>query len=147
MQISIAAIGKCKDPSEKALVERYTGPCGWPVHLHELTPKKNGKTPEGEALLKQLQGCERIIALDERGRSLTSPQFAHQLQDWQDEGIRSIGFCIGGADGLSDAVRQRANLSLNFGAMVWPHMLVRVMLAEQLYRAWSITQGHPYHRM
>lgn len=146
MKITIAAVGKMRASPEQELVRQYVKQCGWPVEIRELVAGKPGKEEEGRLLLEALQGCERVIALDERGRDMTSPQFAEKLRDWQDEGIRSLGFCIGGADGLSDAVRARAQLQVRFGAMVWPHLLVRAMLAEQLYRAWSILQNHPYHR-
>ncbi len=87
-----------------------------------------------------------MVALDERGQMLTSPDLARQLAQWRDEGRQDAAFVIGGADGLAPALRDRADLLLSFGRMVWPHMLVRVMLAEQLYRAATILSGGPYHR-
>ena len=87
-----------------------------------------------------------IAVLDERGQVLTSPEFAEQLAEWRDEGRGDVAFVIGGADGIAPDLRKRADFALSFGAMVWPHMLVRVMLAEQLYRAASILSGRPYHR-
>jgi 23S rRNA (pseudouridine1915-N3)-methyltransferase len=87
-----------------------------------------------------------IIVLDQRGKTLSSEDFATRLGRWQDEGVGDLAFIIGGADGLDPAWRQRAALVLSLGAMTWPHVLARVMLAEQLYRAQSILAGHPYHR-
>lgn len=101
---------------------------------------------EGEALLAALPDGGRVVALDERGRSEASEAFATRLGRWRDDGVRTVGFIIGGADGLDDAVRKKADLVLSFGAFTWPHMLVRAMLAEQIYRAQSILAGHPYHR-
>ena len=86
------------------------------------------------------------MALDERGRDLTSVAFAERLGRWRDDGVRDLAFVIGGADGLAPAVRDRAALTLAFGRATWPHMLVRTMLAEQIYRAQTILTGHPYHR-
>lgn len=87
-----------------------------------------------------------VVALDQRGTALTSPGLAAKLGAWRDSGRREIAFLIGGADGLGPAVLDRAELVLSLGPMTWPHLLVRAMLAEQLYRAVMILQGHPYHR-
>ena len=87
-----------------------------------------------------------LVVLDERGRQISSPDFASLLAGWRDGGRQDAAFVIGGADGLAPALRERANFALSFGAMVWPHALVRVMLAEQLYRAATILAGGPYHR-
>lgn len=87
-----------------------------------------------------------IVALDERGKSLTSRKFAETLTAWRDGGEQEVAFLIGGADGLDPALLARARLSLSLSAMTWPHLLARVLLLEQLYRAWSLTTGHPYHR-
>ena len=88
-----------------------------------------------------------VVALDERGKLMSSPDFAARLAGWRDTGIGDLAFVIGGADGIAPGLRARADLSLSFGRMVWPHMLARVMLAEQLYRAASILSGSPYHRV
>jgi 23S rRNA (pseudouridine1915-N3)-methyltransferase len=88
-----------------------------------------------------------ICTLDERGAIMSSPDFADRLAGWRDAGRGDLALVIGGADGLDPALRARADASLSFGKMVWPHMLVRVMLAEQLYRAASILAGSPYHRV
>ena len=87
-----------------------------------------------------------LVALDARGQSLTSEAFAARLAKWRDGSAGDLAFVIGGADGLEPALVKRADLVLSLGAMTWPHMLARAMLAEQLYRAATILQGHPYHR-
>ena len=101
---------------------------------------------EADLLRKATTDARPIIALDERGKTLTSPQFAEQLARWRDDGAPEACFLIGGADGLSPALQDQADHALSFGKMVWPHMLARVMLVEQLYRAASILAGSPYHR-
>ena len=101
---------------------------------------------EAEALLAGVPPGAVLVALDERGRDLASTELAERLGAWRDDGIREAGFVIGGPDGLAPAVTERADLLLAFGRATWPHMLVRAMLAEQLYRAASILAGHPYHR-
>ena len=87
-----------------------------------------------------------VIALDERGKNLTSADLARKLGQWRDEGRADVAFLIGGADGHGPGVKERADLVLSLGAMTWPHMLVRALLAEQLFRAQCILEGHPYHR-
>jgi len=100
---------------------------------------------ESDRILAALKQGERVVVLDERGRTMTSPQFAGQLGSWRDQGVRQVVFVIGGAYGLTEEVRQRADLVLALSAMTFPHQLVRVLFAEQLYRAFSIMQGGPYH--
>ena len=89
---------------------------------------------------------DRLAVLDERGTALTSPEFAQRLAGWRDAGRGDLVLAIGGADGIAPALRAEADFALSFGRMVWPHMLARVMLAEQLYRAATILAGSPYHR-
>jgi 23S rRNA (pseudouridine1915-N3)-methyltransferase len=108
------------------------------VRLTEL-PESGGRAPDKPAQ-------SRTVLLDERGRSLSSEEFAAILAGWRDEGVREARFVIGAADGHSDAERQSADLLLALGAMTWPHLLARAMLIEQLYRATTIVAGHPYHR-
>ena len=151
MQIVIAAIGRAKGGPERELFQSYVERLPWRVDLKEIEIKKESavearKAKEGEALMAAAPEGARIVALDERGRAEGSAQFAKRIEGWRDNGVRGIAFLIGGADGLSDDVRKRADLILSFGTMTWPHMLVRAMLAEQLYRAHSILTGHPYHR-
>mgnify|MGYP002686046745 FL=1 len=96
-------------------------------------------------MLSVLKAGDRVVALDERGAALTSVGFANQLGKWRDQGVRQVVFVIGGPYGLSDPVRERADLVLALSAMTFPHQLVRLIFAEQLYRAFSILQGSPYH--
>ncbi|HNU56856.1 MAG TPA: 23S rRNA (pseudouridine(1915)-N(3))-methyltransferase RlmH [Flavobacteriales bacterium] len=100
---------------------------------------------ESERILAALKPGEKVVVLDERGAQLTSPQFAERLGKWRDQGVRQVAFAIGGAYGMTDAVRERADLVLALSAMTFPHQLVRVLFAEQLYRAVAILQGSPYH--
>lgn len=112
----------------------------------EVEDKKGGGMAGEAALLaRTLPSGALICTMDERGQVISSPDFAAQLARWRDAG-RDLAFVIGGADGIDPTLRARADFSLSFGAMVWPHMLVRVMLAEQLYRAATILGGGPYHR-
>jgi 23S rRNA (pseudouridine1915-N3)-methyltransferase len=104
------------------------------------------KRLEADKLLAQIPKNAVLVALDERGESLDSGTFAQRLGAWRDAGRADLAFVIGGADGLDEEVRRRADLLLSFGRLTWPHMLVRGMLAEQLYRAQQILAGHPYHR-
>lgn len=100
---------------------------------------------ESERIMAALKPGERVVVLDERGTHLTSPQFAGRIGTWRDQGVRKVVFVIGGAYGMTDEVRQRADLVLALSAMTFPHQLVRVLFAEQLYRAAAILQGSPYH--
>lgn len=110
-----------------------------------MEPRKAGKAAEGEALLARLEGAF-TIACDERGQALASRAFAERLSKLRDDGVRSLAFVIGGADGLDAAVLSRADQTLAFGPQTWPHALARAMLAEQVYRAASLMAGQPYHR-
>ncbi len=151
MNVLIAAIGRAKAGPEKDLTEEYIARLPWRVDLKEIEIKKEAdaatrKAKEGAALLAAVPAGARIAVLDERGKAQSSEQFAKRIAAWRDGGARSIAFLIGGADGHDETVRARAELLLSFGAMTWPHMMVRAMLAEQLYRAHSILTNHPYHR-
>lgn len=151
MEIIIAAIGKQKQSPELELLTKYVKQTRWKVTVREFEDKKSSGVKErmqkeGELLLSAVPEGGIIIALDERGKHLSSEEFAHRLGTWQDNGIPAAAFLIGGADGHSPEVRQKAHLLLAFGKMTWPHMLARAMLAEQIYRAKTILDGHPYHR-
>ena len=152
MHILIAAVGRAKDGPERVLLESYLARLPWKVTLKEVELKKKElaadvrRKLEGEALLAALLPDTRVIALDERGKNEGSEAFAKRLGQWRDDGTRTIAFIIGGADGLDEAVRKRANAVISFGAVTWPHMLMRALLAEQLFRAHTILTGHPYHR-
>ena len=157
MRVRIAAVGRMAARSpEAALVEDYltrfaqTGRALGlgPATVAEVEDRRGGGKPAEAALLsRQVPDGAAIIALDERGRTLSSPDFAVALARFRDQGRPEAVCLIGGADGMDPALRDRADLVLSFGAMVWPHMLVRVMLAEQLYRAATILAGGPYHRV
>lgn len=156
MRLRILAIGRLRKGPEKDLIEDYIArfnrsgrPLGLgPVELIELEDKKSGgKGAEAALLLKAIGQSATVIALDERGTLQSSPDFAAHLARIRDAAPSELVFVIGGADGLDPAVLQRAQSHLSFGKMVWPHMLVRVMLTEQLYRAASILAGGPYHRV
>jgi 23S rRNA (pseudouridine1915-N3)-methyltransferase len=136
--LHIVARGKIGRSPEAELVERYLKRITWPTKLTEL-PDKGGKVPP-------LPGDSVVIALDERGQSMSSMDLAKKLETWRDGGKREARFLIGAADGHEDEQRRSADLLLSFGAATWPHLLVRAMLAEQLFRATSILANHPYHR-
>jgi 23S rRNA (pseudouridine1915-N3)-methyltransferase len=136
--LHIVARGKIGRSPEADLVERYLKRIAWPTRVTEL-PDRGGKLPAPAA-----NGI--TIVLDERGRALSSTELAKALEGWRDSGKREARFLIGAADGHDEAQRQGADLLLSFGAATWPHLLVRAMLAEQLFRATSILANHPYHR-
>ena len=159
MRIQIAAIGKLRAGPEATLIADYLdrarsvgrnlGFSG--LTIAEMEAPKNladkaRQHREGELLLKSARDCDRLIALDETGKNITSREFADLLARLRDQGAGGAGFLIGGADGHSAAIKSRVVETLSFGAATWPHMLARVMLAEQLYRTMTILSGHPYHR-
>ena len=152
MRIIVAAIGRARAGPESALFEHYANRITvWPFELREVDLRKNVAAgqitdAEGALLLETVPDGAHVIALDEGGKQLSSPSIAAHLGRLQDEGTREIVFLIGGADGHSAAVRARADRILAFGQNTWPHMLVRGLLAEQVYRAQQILAGHPYHR-
>ena len=155
MRLHVCAVGRLRAGPERALVDDYytrldrTGrPLGLgPVAEHEVEDKKNlGMAAEAVLLERAIPAGALIATLDERGRVLSSPEFADHLAKWRDGGRQDVAFVIGGADGIDPGLRAKAGFSISFGRMVWPHMLVRVMLAEQLYRAATILGGGPYHR-
>ena len=138
MLLHIVARGKIGRSPEAELVERYLKRVAWPTKLTEL--------PETGGSLPNLLTPSREVLLDETGKQLTSEEFAALLGRWRDDGVREARFVLGAADGHGQAARDSADLLLGFGAMTWPHLLARAMLAEQLWRATSILAGHPYHR-
>ena len=146
MGLTVLAIGRLKRGPETELVDRYSKRLKrLKTTVRELSEKES-KDKEGEALLGALADGAFVIALDERGKDLTSPELAALLGEKTGLG-QNIAFVIGGADGLSEAVKQRANASIRFGRMTWPHQIVRGLLFEQIYRAETILLGHPYHRV
>jgi len=155
MRITIAAVGRGKDDPAQALFERYAarlrrGALGplvlTEIHLRGTLPPAETRRREGERLLAAVPADARLVALDEGGEVLDSAAFAARLGRWRDQGIGEVAFAIGGAEGLDPAVRAAADLVLSLGPLTWPHLLVRALLAEQLFRAASILSGHPYHR-
>ena len=157
MRLHVCAVGRMRaiDP-ERPLFDDYqtrfnrtARPLGLgPLSEHEVEDRKGGgMAAEAELLAKALPDGAFLIALDERGTVMSSPDFAALLARWRDDGRQDLAFIIGGADGIAPGLRGRADVNLSFGRMVWPHMLVRVMLAEQLYRAATILGGGPYHRL
>ena len=155
MRVHICAVGRLRTGPERALIDDYltrfdrTGRALGlgPAAVVEVEDKKGGgMAAEADLLERALPSGAMICVLDERGRVMSSPEFADQIAGWRDGGRQDLAFIIGGADGIAPALRAKAGFALSFGRMVWPHMLVRVMLAEQLYRAASILSGAPYHR-
>lgn len=151
MRLWLAAVGRAGSDPAGALFDHFAGRLKPPLTLREVVPRKSMSPDrlteeEGRLLLAAAPKGAVIVALDERGRSLSSAELAQTLGRWRDEGVRDLAFLIGGADGHSPQVRNAARLILSLGAMTWPHLLVRAMLAEQLYRAQTILAGHPYHR-
>ncbi len=149
-------VGRLRASPERALIDDYikrfdrTGRALslGPVSVHEVDDRKgSGMSGEAELLRRALPGGASLCCLDERGTVMTSPEFADWMGRVRDDGAGDLAFVIGGADGIDPSLRAEADLSLSFGKMVWPHMLVRVMLTEQLYRAASILAGSPYHRV
>lgn len=138
MLLHIIARGRIGRGPEAELTDRYLNRIGWPVRMTEL-PDRGGRIPDPDSF-------HRTIMLDEKGRELTSVEFAQLLGQWRDEGVRECRLLIGAADGFDDAARAGADRLIAFGRTTWPHLLARAMLAEQLYRATSILANHPYHR-
>lgn len=155
MRVTICAIGRLRKGAERELVEDYLarfdrtgrGLGLGPARIVEVEARGGtGPQAETQALLRAIPENALICALDERGDVLSSPDFARRLAGSRDDGVRNIAFVIGGADGIDPELLVQSSWSLSFGKMVWPHMLARVMLCEQLYRAASILAGTPYHR-
>ncbi|MBO4284929.1 MAG: 23S rRNA (pseudouridine(1915)-N(3))-methyltransferase RlmH [Alphaproteobacteria bacterium] len=145
MKILILAIGKCKKGSpEYALIEEYQKRLSWNLIIKEKDNDTQKK--EAEFLLENIQRGAKVVVLDERGENISSLAFASKIRNWQNEGVSEICFLIGGADGHTEIVRKQADLLLSFGKLTMPHMLIRAVLAEQIYRAQTILDGHPYHR-
>lgn len=152
VEIHVLAIGRWKPCPEQAIWDEYAKRLPWKLVLKELELKKDPqnvekrKEAEAELLLDAAPKNACKIVLDEHGRSFTSPTFAQMMNHAMEEG-RTIAFFIGGADGHGQKLLKSADVKLSFGSLTWPHMLVRAMLAEQVYRGWSILAKHPYHRI
>lgn len=159
MRVLIIAVGRMKTGPERELVARYLDRAtatGKPLGLSEFSvlelPESRAssasarKTEEARPISAALPEKSVIVALDERGKAIGSESFAQKVADWRDAGRGALVFLIGGADGLDGTLRAKADLVLSFSPMTWPHQMVRMMAAEQLYRATTILSGHPYHR-
>lgn len=159
MRLRIVAVGRLKAGPERDLVERYwdrAAKSGRALGFTRLDSKEltesraaradDRRAEEATAVLGEIGEGAALVVLDETGRSVGSAEFARFLAERRDAGAAEIAFAIGGPDGHGEAVRRRADLTIAFGAMTWPHQLVRLMLAEQIYRAITILSGHPYHR-
>lgn len=158
MNVTIAAVGRLKAGPERTLLERYLDRAekagrrlGLSFAVREFPESRAGSAParkaeEAAVLLAALPAGATLIALDETGTGLDSRTFATRIGKWRDAGTGDLVLAIGGPDGHGEALLGKAALRLAFGGMTWPHQLVRLMLAEQLYRVVTILSGHPYHR-
>ena len=151
MRLTLIAVGRARRGPEHDLFQHYQKRLKPPldrVEVEEKRPLAGAElmAREADLLLARLPDGAHAIALDERGKAMASRDFADMLGALADQGTRDLCFLIGGADGLDERVRARAQRIVSFGPQTWPHMLVRAMLAEQVYRAQSILVGHPYHR-
>jgi 23S rRNA (pseudouridine1915-N3)-methyltransferase len=159
MRVTIVAAGRARGTPEDALVGEYAkrltaSPAGiGPLECREIEAKPKDKADaaarkraEAEKLLAQVPDGAFLVALDPRGKALSTEEFAAKLAGWRDDGNGDVAFAIGGADGLDATLLAQARFRLSLGAMTWPHLLARAMLAEQLWRAASLMAGHPYHR-
>ncbi|MEQ3747804.1 MAG: 23S rRNA (pseudouridine(1915)-N(3))-methyltransferase RlmH [Celeribacter sp.] len=156
MRLTIVAMGRLRSGPEKTLIDDYLDRAGktgrafglGPARVIEVDDRKTpDKSSQATALRRALPDGAVLVAMDERGKRLSSPDFADRIAAWRDQGRGDMACVIGGADGLDPAFVAEADFTLSFGAMVWPHMLARVMLAEQLYRATAILANTPYHRV
>jgi 23S rRNA (pseudouridine1915-N3)-methyltransferase len=151
LRLLIAAVGRIKAGPLADLQSEYVKRLGGSIAIKEVEERRASssaerKSREGELLLAATPKDATVVVLDEHGKSLKSMGFAERLQRWQASGTKTLAFVIGGADGLAQPVVQRATFALSLGAMTWPHLLARILLLEQLYRAQQILNGHPYHR-
>ena len=151
MQITVAAVGRMKSSPAAQQWQDYAKRLTWPISLKEVEMRK--KLPEAQMVLGEAELLSAavpvdalLIALDPVGKSLSSEAFAAQMQRWMSDGQSQFAFVIGGASGLAAGLVARARFKLSLSEMTWPHMLARVMLIEQLYRAQCILTKHPYHR-
>lgn len=152
MKITLHCIGKMdKSSPEHHIIDRYKTRLPWIITIREYEVKKNlpedrRKEAESLLLLESLPKHAAIIALDERGKNPSTAEFAKTVARWNDQGIHELVFLIGGASGHGSAALARSDYTLSLGSMTWPHLLVRAMLIEQLYRIFTLSSGHPYHK-
>ena len=153
MKITIISMGKfAKNDANLELFLKYKKRLPWKLELKELETKGNFqgevlRAKEAELLLANVLASAKIIALDEKGKTLSSPEFAGAIQNFANLGNSNLAFIIGGADGLSEELKKRADLVLSFSKMTFPHLMIRSFLTEQIYRAYTIINNHPYHRI
>jgi 23S rRNA (pseudouridine1915-N3)-methyltransferase len=158
MKVTILAIGRLKRGPEREISERLLSraiaagrKAGITFAIRELGESRAGSPAvrqgqEAASMLAVQSAGALLVALDERGSTVDSRAFAEKIAQWRDSGVAELVFAIGGADGHGEALIERSDFVMSFGAMTWPHQLVRLMLAEQLYRTVTILLGHPYHR-
>ncbi|MGH1403135.1 MAG: 23S rRNA (pseudouridine(1915)-N(3))-methyltransferase RlmH [Alphaproteobacteria bacterium] len=150
IKIDVICVAKVKKGSFFDLIEEYKKRIQWNTTIIELESKfsdpKKCQEDEAGKILKHIDSRAIVVAMDERGKAMKSMAFSEKIATYRDNGENHIQFIIGGADGLTPQIRERANLLLSFGQQTWPHLLARVMLLEQIYRAQQILAGHPYHR-
>jgi 23S rRNA (pseudouridine1915-N3)-methyltransferase len=160
VKLYLVGVGRLKPGPERDLVARYAERCSasgrnigfTAFEMREIDESRarrpeDRKAEEAASILGLLPAQTKTICLDERGRALSSEDFAQKLGDWRDSGAGSCALVIGGPDGLDGSLREKADLTLAFGAMTWPHQIVRALAAEQIFRAITILSGHPYHRV
>ncbi|MBP6311355.1 MAG: 23S rRNA (pseudouridine(1915)-N(3))-methyltransferase RlmH [Flavobacteriales bacterium] len=152
MKIRLILVGRSERGFVTEGIMHYTHRLARTFPVEQVVLQESGKgdmayqqRTESERILAAFRPGEKVVVLDEKGKTLTSSQFAGQIGGWRDQGVRQVAFVIGGAYGFTDEVRKRADLIMSLSAMTFPHQLVRVLFAEQLYRAFSILGGSPYH--
>lgn len=151
MKITIIAVGQIRGGPEAELLAEYQKRLPWKTEIVEVEekrplPRDERMKSEGEKIIAAIPKGAFVIAMDKAGQSFPSPELSIKIEKWFSAGGAHIAFLIGGSDGLSEPALNAANTKLSFGPMTWPHQLARVMLLEQLYRAWAIREGHPYHK-
>ena len=150
MKLVILAVGKGRNFPEHELATSYIRRLPGGGEIREVESKLSAgpqrQRDETKLLLQQVPDNTILVCLDPRGKDMSSELLATKIDSWRDEGHKTVYFAIGGADGHDTEIRKRATLLISFGTAIWPHMLFRAMLAEQLYRASAILSGHPYHR-
>lgn len=153
MRITILSLGYFGNSPHKTVFENYAKRLKWKIDLKEIELKNSKnisseqlKNGEAELILKNLRPSSKLIVLDERGKQFSSIEFAQKISEFALNGESDLTFVIGGADGLSQKILEKSSLKISLGKMVFPHLMVRTMLIEQLYRASTIINQHPYHR-
>ena len=150
LKVDILAISRIKKGAHLDIINDYKKRIKWNLNIYEMESKYTEATKcqeeEAEKILAKIKESAIVVVLDERGDGLRSLDFAKTIQNFTNNGESHLQFIIGGADGLTQPVKDRADILLSFGQQTWPHVLARIMLLEQIYRAQQILAGHPYHR-